>query len=216
MVGLIIAESNSMLRLGFRSALAGDAGIAIADEATDAVELFRSFMATPHDVILIEIRLLREIGLRALKALRHARPASRLLVHSYDTDVDFAVEALRFGASGFLSNGAEIGELRVAIATVAAGQAYIDAAMGEELATQICFVGCKLEQVDLSGIEWRVARMLAIGVRPKGIAAQLDIDLPAVAMYKARILKKMDRPEMHELLRCAITACRDASVSLAQ
>nr|WP_314546772.1 hypothetical protein [uncultured Massilia sp.] len=204
MVGVLIAEPNSLLRLGFRSVLANDASVTIAAEAVDELQLFRAFVAVPHEVVLAPLGLLQRIGLRTLNQLRQARPASRLLVHSYDTDVGFAAEALRFGASGFLSNGAGVAELGVAIAKVASGQAYIAAAMGDELATHVCFRAVNLERTALRGTELKVGMMLAIGLDASSIARQLDMTPARVAIYKARILRKMDEPGMSELLRCAI------------
>lgn len=204
MVGVLLAEPNCLLRLGFRSVLANDASVVIAAEAVDEQQLFRAFVTIPHEVVLIPLALLQDMGLRTLNRLRELRPASRLLVHSYDTDVAFAVEALRFGASGFLSNGAGVAELGVAIATVATGRAYIATAMGEALATHMCFRAQNVEHAALKGTESKVARMLATGLGIRGIAAQLDMRPAMVGVYRARILRKMCRPEMSELLRCAI------------
>jgi DNA-binding NarL/FixJ family response regulator len=204
MVGVLLAEPNCLLRLGFRSVLANDASVAITAEAVDELQLFRAFAAMPHEVVLISLALLQDIGLKALNQLRQARPSSRLLVHSYDTDVAFAAEALRFGASGFLSNHAGVAELGVAISTVATGRAYIAASMGRELATHVCFRAGNVEHAHLKGKEARIARMLAVGLDVGSIATQLDMRPTVVAVYRARILRKMCRPGMDELLRCAI------------
>lgn len=204
MVGVLLAEPNSLLRLGFRSVLANDAAVTIAAEAVDELQLFRAFTAIPHEVVLTPLGLLQSIGLRTLNQLRQTRPASRLLVHSYDSHVEFAAEALRFGASGFLSNGADVEELGVAIATVARGQAYIGASMGEELAIHMCFRARDVEQAALSKMESHVAKMLAVGLDMRSIAAQLNMCPAGVAVHRARILRKMRRPGMNELLRCAI------------
>lgn len=204
MVGVLLAEPNCLLRLGFRSVLANDSSVVIAAEAVDERQLFRAFVTIPHEVVLIPLALLQDMGLRTLNRLRELRPASRLLVHSYDTDVAFAVEALRLGASGFLSNEAGVAELGVAIATVAAGRGYIAEQMGDELATRICFRPSNVERVVLSAAESRVARMLAIGMETSGIAAQLGITPLRVSIHRASILKKMDGPGMSQLLRCAI------------
>jgi DNA-binding NarL/FixJ family response regulator len=204
MVGVLLAEPNCLLRLGFRSVLANDASVAITAEAVDELQLFRAFAAMPHEVVLISLALLQDIGLKALNQLRQARPSSRLLVHSYDTDVAFAAEALRFGASGFLSNHAGVAELGVAISTVASGQAYIAEQMGEELARRVCFHPSYVERIVLTALESRVARMLSIGMEERSIAVQLGITPISVAVLRARILKKMDGPAMDQLLSCAI------------
>lgn len=204
MVGVLLAEPNCVLRLGFRSVLANEASVAIAAEAIDTLQFLRAFMAIPHEVVLVSLVLLQDIGLRTLNQLRHARPTSRLLVHGYDTDVGYAAEAMRFGASGFLSNGAGVAELGVAIATVATGQAYIGEAMGEELAAHVCFHADQVDQADLSGTESQVAKLLATGLDLHGIALRLDMRPAGVALHKASILRKMCRPGMNELLRCAV------------
>lgn len=204
-IKVIVAEPNQMVRLGIRSVLEKHGGFAIVGEPTSAKALCASFLEVPHDVVLAELGLLQRLGSAPLGDLREARPASRMLVHSYEADSDFGVQACRFGALGYLSSDCSTDDLCAAIAHVAAGRPYITRLLGEQLATSACFQASNLPNAALSRRELMVFKMLAIGLNVNDVARQLGQSAAIVHGYKTQIMAKMDLPDACLLVRHAVS-----------
>jgi DNA-binding NarL/FixJ family response regulator len=204
-IEVIVAEPNLVLRIGIKAVLEKHAEIAIVGEAV-TVEAFRAaFLAIPHDVVLVEMGLLKSIGSAALRELRLARPASRFLVHSYEKDTDFGAEAFKFGATGYVANDCSPVELCAAVSKVAAGHPFITPALGVDLATAVCFRATNLAYASLNARERRVFKMLAIGLKDSTVARQMGTSLLAVQAHKKRIMAKMHLPGESELVQFAIS-----------
>ena len=205
MIKIIVAEPNKVLRMGIRSVLERNPEYAISDEVVNADQLCSTFLEVPHDVVLVELGLLRQIGSAALRDLRQARPGSRILVHSYEVDTDFGASASRFGAIGYLANDCSSSDLCAAVANVAAGQPYITRTLGEQLAMAVCFRASNLPYAPLNRRELQVFKMLSIGLKASDIATQLGKSVDVIYAYKREIMAKMNLPDASELVRHAIS-----------
>lgn len=194
-----------MLRLGIRSVLEQQAEFSICEEVVSAEQLRSVFLDVPHDVVLVELGLLRQIGSAALRELRQARPTSRTLVHSYEIDTDFGANAARFGATGYLANDCTTSDLCAAVARVAAGLPYITQTLGEQLAAAVCFRASNLPYADLNRRELRIFKMLSIGLHPAAIAKHLGKSVDAIYAYQRQIVAKMNLPGTSELVQHAIS-----------
>ena len=205
MINIIVAEPNQVLRLGIRSVLTAQPGFCIRAEVLDADQLRSAFVATPHDVVLVEMSLLKQIGASGLRELRQARPDSRLLVHSYEIDTDFGAEAFRYGATGYMANDCTSADLCAALISVAAGRPYVTSSLGEHLAMAVCFRASNLPHAVLNRRELVVFKMLSIGLKVSDVARQLGRSVDSILTIKAQIMAKMQLPDESELVRCAIS-----------
>lgn len=204
MVEILVAEPNQMFRLGIRSVLESKAEFSITDEVASAARFRSAFLDAPHDVVLVELGLLKQIGCTALRELRLARPDTRFLVHSYEIDTDFGAEAFRFGATGYLANDCSASDLCAAVHHVAAGLPFITLSLGEQLATSVCFQASNLSYASLTRRELQVFKILSIGLKVTDAARQLRMSVDAIDTYKARIMSKMVLPGAGELVQHAI------------
>jgi two-component system, NarL family, invasion response regulator UvrY len=209
MVEVIVAEPNALLRFSMKSALEGEPDIALAAEVTDAEQLTTAMLRASYDVMLIGLGLLREIGVGPFRELRRIRPVCRIVVHSYEWDAGFGTEAARFGATGYFSNECSNADLRAAVLDVGAGRPFVTPSLGAALAEAACFRADELRLARLSARERKVFIMLTIGIKPRGIAAQLGVPVQDVLDCKWRIMAKIDLPDAGELARHAIAqTCR--------
>lgn len=205
MINIIVAEPNQMLRLGIRSVLERRADFSINEEVETADQLRAVFLDVPHDVVVVEQGILQRIGSAALRELLAARPASRILVHSYEIDPDFGANAARFGATGYLANDCTSSDLCAAVARVAAGQPFITRTLGEQVAAAACFRASNLPYASLNRRERQVFKMLSIGLQARDIARHMGKSVDAIYAYKARIAAKMALPGASDLVRHAIS-----------
>lgn len=205
LINIIVAEPNQMLRLGMRSVLEKRADFSISEEVVNADQLRSVFLDVPHDVVLVELGILRQIGSAALRELLQAKPGSRILVHSYEIDTDFGANAARFGAAGYLANDCTSSDLCTAVAQVAAGQPYITRTLGEQVAAAACFRASNRPYAALTRRELQVFKMLSIGLQPSAIARHMGKSVDTIYAYKTRIAAKMQLPGASELVQHAIS-----------
>lgn len=208
MVEVIVAEPNPLLRIGIGAVLEQMEDVVIVDEVVSGKQLPEAIRNVRHDVALIGLGLLRDVGVARFRELRRVKPECRILAHSYEWDPDFGAEASLFGASGYFSHECSAADLRAAVVDVAAGKPFITPGLGAAVATAACFRAAVLQQADLTARERYVSMMLAMGISMHGIAAQLGVNLEDVDACKWRIMAKTEVPEAGELVRHAIAQAR--------
>jgi DNA-binding NarL/FixJ family response regulator len=141
------------------------------------------------DVVLLDIRLGAESGLRALGGDAAARPAVIVLT-AYDYP-QYAEAALRLGAAGFVLKTAPVTELVDAIRRVAAGGFAFAVRPGGRA-------------VRLSAREHDVVRLVAEGRSNDEIGAALTIGSKTVETHLARLFERLDVSSRTELAARAI------------
>src|SRR5947208_3167378 len=117
--------------------------------------------------------------------------AGRIPVLSAHPDDQWAVRALRGGASGYPTKDHSPEQLLDAIRRVHRGGRYVSATLAERLAAQLGedFVGAPHEH--LSDREFDVLRALGSGRTVKEIAAALGLSPKTVSTYRVRLMEKM-------------------------
>jgi DNA-binding NarL/FixJ family response regulator len=116
----------------------------------------------------------------------------------------YAVRAIRAGASGYLTKEGASGELVSAIRKVAGGGAYISAEVAQQLALN-AMPGAKAALHDtLSDREFQVFRLIAEGKSVSDIAERLNLSVKTVSTHKANLMQKMNMGTIGELIRYAL------------
>jgi len=124
-IRLLIADDQLLVRLGLRMVLEAQPDFLVVGEAENGRSALRQAAETNPDVILMDVRMPGMDGIEATRAILGELPACRVIVlTTFDLD-DYAFEALRAGASGFLLKDARPEELAASIRSVAAGDAAI-------------------------------------------------------------------------------------------
>ena len=116
----------------------------------------------------------------------------------------YAVRAIKAGASGYLTKDSASSQLVAAIRKVAAGGAFISAEVAEQLALGACPMPRGPACSTLSDREYQVFQLLVSGVTVSDIAARLNLSVKTVSTHKANILQKMNMSSPAELIRYAI------------
>lgn len=191
MIKVLVAERNQIFRYGIQSALEPMPDCRIVAEATSTQQLLWCLTSIAHDILLIEADFLGEVGLPVFDAFLIGVSAPRIIVHGMREPAQ-SVIALRDGASACLMSRCLPSELREAIAQVAMGKRYIDAILAEELASLLLVSPAALPHLLLSRVELRIHKMLVLGLKLSGIAAQSDMSVQDVGGYKQRIREKLE------------------------
>ncbi len=126
-VRVVIADDQALVRAGFVSLISSADDLEVVAEATDGVEAVAAVRAHRPDVVLMDVRMPKVDGLAATRTITEdeSLAGTRVVVlTTYELD-EYVFEALRAGASGFLTKDVEPADLREAIRIVAAGQALL-------------------------------------------------------------------------------------------
>jgi len=204
MTRLLIVDDHEIVRRGLKQLLTDEFDqihIGEAGEARQALE-----MAHKHtwDIVLLDINMPGRSGLELLEDLRRLRPGLPVLVLSAFPEADFALRALKLGASGYVNKQSASDELLAAIRKALAGGRYITPALAETLAASLAGEIADDPHHTLSNRELQVLRLIASGNTIKEIAAQLCLSEKTVGTYRTRISEKMRLTTNVELTRYAL------------
>jgi two-component system invasion response regulator UvrY len=202
-IRIFIADDHPIVRQGLRRIVEADAGLMISGEAGDAPTLLAALASTATDLILLDVSMPGGPFLETLRELRERHPTIRVLVLSVHAEDQWAVRALRAGASGYLTKDHSPDQLLEAIRRVYRGGKYVSPTLAEQLASHLDGGGQRAPHELLSDREFEVMRRLGSGLTVSQIAAELGISVKTVSTYRTRILEKMAVTTNADLVRYA-------------
>ena len=116
----------------------------------------------------------------------------------------FAIRALKTGASGYLTKETAPEDLIEAIRRVSRGLKYVTPSVAEKLTNDIRSDHLKPLHEKLSNREYEIMCMLVSGKKNREIAKELFLSEKTVSSYKRRILDKMGLRTNADLTRNAV------------
>jgi len=203
-IKVIIADDHAILRAGLKQILAETDDIAVIAEAQTANEAIKLSRNPEADVLLLDISLPDRSGIDALKYIKKDNPHIAVLMLSMHREDQYAVRALKAGASGYLCKQSASNELVNAIHTVAKGKKYITAEVAEILANQVSGGNEKAPHEMLSDREFQTLTLIASGLSVGEIADKLSLSVKTISMYRSRLLEKMQLKHNADITHYAI------------
>jgi DNA-binding NarL/FixJ family response regulator len=143
------------------------------------------------DVLLLDINMPEQSGIDVLRTIKQGQPYFHILMFSGYPAEQYAVNALRIGADGYLDKDCEPDEMERAIRLVAAGRRYLNPVVGDLLAKNFCEAGAVAPHMKLSDREFQVFLRLCKGEAVSEMAERLCLSVKTVSTYRARVLEKM-------------------------
>jgi two-component system invasion response regulator UvrY len=201
---ILIADDHTIFREGLKHILTEYPDMIVADEARNGREVLDKIWNNDYDMVLLDISMPGMTGLEALKQLKNDRPKLPVLVLSMHPEEQYAVRALRAGASGYLTKESAPDELMTAIRKISQGRKYITSSLAERLALEMEADSEKPLHDVLSDREYQVLRMIAEGKTVKHIAEELSLSIKTVSTYRTRIMEKMKMTSNAELMHYAM------------
>jgi two-component system, NarL family, invasion response regulator UvrY len=203
-IRVLIADDHAVVRRGLRQILEAAPGITVAGEASTAPEVVGLVEERRWDVVVLDLSLPGASGLDLLAEIKRRRPELPVLILTVHSEAQYAVRALRAGASGYLTKESAPEQLVEAVAKINRGGKYVSAALAERLAFSLEKGGDKAPHELLSDREYEVLRLLASGKTVSEVAEGLGLSVKTVSTYRTRILDKMDMRTNAELTHYAI------------
>ena len=204
MIRILIADDHPIVRQGFKQVLSETADLVVADEAGNGREVLALVARRDYDVILLDISMPEKTGLEVLKELKAVNPRIPVLILSIYPEEQYAIRALKAGASGYLTKASAPDELISAIRKVSRGGKYISSSLAEKLAYEVGGDAGKAPHETLSDREYQILLLIASGKTVSDIAGEMCLSVKTVSTYRSRILDKMKMKNNAELTTYAI------------
>jgi two-component system invasion response regulator UvrY len=204
MIRVLVADDHEVVRRGLRQILSRTDDLAVTGEAGTRHELFEKVSQNGHDLVVLDISMPGRNGLCTLKEVKDRQPDLPVLMVGKDSEDQYAVRALKAGASGWLSKESQPEEFISAIRKVSQGKRYISYSLAEKLSLCIGPSSKKSLHEALSDQEYQVLCMLASGKTVKEIANELCLSAKTISTYRFRTLQKMKMSNNAELTSYAI------------
>lgn len=204
MLRVLIADDHPIVRRGIRQILEETKNIQSIEEAATGQEVLDKVRAGKFDVVLLDISMPGMSGIDTLEELKKLRPSLPVLILSMYPEEEYAVRALKGGASGYLTKKSAPDELATAIRKLYKGERYISPAVADLLASNLMDTGERPLHENLSNREFQVLRMIVAGKALKEIAAEMSLSPKTVSTFRSRILHKLNMTSNSELIQYAI------------
>ncbi len=192
MLKVLIADDHAVVRQGLMQILGEMTEAVEADEAASGPEALAKVWEKDYDVALLDVSMPGMTGLDVLKELRSGKPRLPVLMLSMHSEEQYAVRALKAGASGYLTKASTPEELITAIRKIAKGQKYVTASLAEKLVDYMDSGTDRAPHECLSDREYEVMCKLASGTTVTEIAKALSLSVKTISTYRTRILEKMN------------------------
>lgn len=205
MLRLLIADDHEVVRKGLAKVLEDTLRPIKVDEARTGPEAVSMAWKSEYDLVVLDIKLPGKNGLDVLKEIKQHRPKLPVMVFSMHPEEQFAIRAMRAGASGYLTKECAGDELILAIRKVLKGEKYVSGSLAQLLAGELDSDPEKLPHEMLSDREYQVMLMIASGKPVGAIAKELCLSVKTVSSYRTNILLKTRLKNNAELTHYAIS-----------
>jgi DNA-binding NarL/FixJ family response regulator len=205
MIRVVLADDHAIVREGLKRIIGDVTDFTVAGEAADGTQVMQRVRELEFDVLVLDLSMPGRSGMELIKLVKAEKPKLRILVLSMHQETQYAVRAIKSGASGYLTKESAPAQLEAAIRKIAGGGAYISAEVAEQLA-----LGAMPGASDapphesLSDREFEVFRLLVAGDAVTDIANKLNLSVKTVSTHKANLMQKLGLHNQTELVRYAL------------
>ncbi len=203
---VLLVDDHSIVRRGLRELLGEEFAGAEFGEAASGPEALEQVAREPWTLVVLDVSIPGRDGLEVLDQIHTHHPEVQVLMLSGHDEQQYAMRALRAGASGYVTKETAPEELCRAVRKVLAGGRYVSSALAEKLADQLARAGERAPHELLSNREMQVMKLLARGRSVKEIGGELSLSEKTISTYRTRILDKMNLKSNAELMRYALKA----------
>lgn len=204
MIRVAICDDHAIVRKGLTMILSQAGDISVVAEAENFGDLRQRLRGVECDVLLIDIEMPGKTGIEAVALLKKEQPKLAAIVLSMHTEDQYAVRALRAGASGYLNKSSAPDKLVDAVRHVAGGRKYVTPEMSQALADMVAGDTPESPHNELSDREFQVFKRIAIGEKLSEIADALALSPKTVSVYRSRVLEKLRLENNVDIARYAV------------
>jgi DNA-binding NarL/FixJ family response regulator len=204
-IRIVIADDHTIVREGLKRLVSSALGMQVVGEAADGGETLQRVRELEFEVLMLDLSMPGRSGMDLIKLVHAENPKLRILVLSMHQELQYAVRAIKSGASGYLTKESAPEQLEQAIRKIAAGGAYISAEVAQRLAlAAMPGASQAAPHESLSNREFEVFRLLVLGLSATEIADRLALSVKTISTHKSNLLSKIGVSNISDLVRYAL------------
>lgn len=201
MYSIVLVDDHAIVREGFKRLIGLEPDFKVVSECRSADDAVEAVAQHRPDLVALDLSLPDGSGLPLIEHLRSVAPDTRIVVLSMHDGEPYVSEALRRGASGYVTKGVAPEELVAGLRAVMQGDQFLSSDLRQRRAEQPESVLDPLNR--LTARENEVFLLLACGRTPKQVAAELGIGQKTVYIHRASVMGKLNAGSELELYRMA-------------
>src|SRR5215467_1199519 len=200
-MNILIVDDHAIVRLGLKQLVTEAYPYAKLEEAATGKEALILVDRVRWDLVILDVNLPDQSGIELLKDMKARQASLPVMMLSLHPEEQYALRALKSGASAYLTKERAPEELATAINQVLGGHKFITPTLAERLATIAFSPAGQLPHERLSDREFQVLCAIGQGKSVSSIASDLALSVKTVSTYRTRLLDKLDMKNTTDLIR---------------
>lgn len=201
---VLLADDHAIVRAGIRALLNTIAGVEVIAEAGNGREALQLIEELHPDIALLDITMPDLSGLEVLAESKKNFPDLRVIILTVHDAGEYAMQALRAGAAGYLPKSAAANELQVAIKIVSRGETYVSGEVSRKTLLEYSKGPNEHSLANLTPRQREILTLIAEGLSTKDIGHRLNISVKTVESHRAQLMERLDIHDVAGLVRYAI------------
>lgn len=192
LASVLLVDDHPLLRKGLTQLIEDEDELCVAGEASSGQEALDMVDALEPDLIVLDLNMHGMDGLETLRRMREKGVSSRIIMLTVSDNDEDVVQAITYGADGYLLKDMSPEEILERIKEAALGKMVISEKLTSVLADALRKGDNKPNLLStLTSREHEILRYIAKGLSNKLIARELDISDGTVKVHVKHILKKL-------------------------
>lgn len=194
-IKVMLVDDEQLIRSGLKIMLETYPDIEVIHQAGNGREAYECCQIEVPDVVLMDIRMPVSTGIEGTKLIKEAYPEVKIVMVTTFQDTEYIVEAMQYGASGYLLKDSSYEAIYDGIKVALSGKVVMDATVSEKLVMQPK-ASTTIEKTDISSLglterEIELIRLISQGLNNKEISEALFLSEGTVKNNISTILSKL-------------------------
>ncbi|WP_314355249.1 response regulator transcription factor [uncultured Granulicatella sp.] len=203
-IKVMLVDDEQLIRSGLKIMLETYPDIEVIHQAGNGREAFECCQKEVPDVVLMDIRMPVSTGIEGTKLIKEAYPEVKIVMVTTFQDTEYIVEAMQYGASGYLLKDSSYEAIYDGIKVALSGKVVMDATVSEKLVMQPK-APTTIEKTDISSLglterEIELIRLISQGLNNKEISEALFLSEGTVKNNISTILSKLSLRDRTQLV----------------
>lgn len=196
-IKIVIVDDQTLMRDGLKTILELENDMEVLGTAENGLKAIEMVKELRPDVVLMDIRMPVMNGVESTRAIKQSFPDTCVIMLTTFDDEEYIIDALSFGASGYLLKDMPGDKLIDAVRDGIKGNLLIPGTIAAKLAARLSRPHLEVKNSingplsELSERELEISRLLIKGYSNRQIASKLFISEGTVKNYVSNIYSKI-------------------------